>query len=58
MYLLKATVIFAKRSIQDVKHLFAECPSVGNLWEYLGKWMLNKIRLNFYIDGIMKILGV
>ena len=40
-----------------MKHLFAECPSVVHLWENLGKWIFNKIGLNFYIDRTMKILG-
>ena len=53
---LKVIVIFCKRSIQDVKHLFAECPSVGHLWENLGKCIFKKIGLNFYIVGTLKIL--
>ena len=40
-----------------MKHLVAECPSVISLWGNLGKWIFNKIGLNFYIDGTMKILG-
>ena len=54
---LESDCNLCKRNIQDVKHLFAECPSVVHLWENLGKWIFNKIGLNFYIDGTMKILG-
>ena len=54
---LESICNFCKSSSQDVQHLFAECPVVGHLWENLGKWIFNKIGLNFNIDETMKILG-
>ena len=48
---LESDCNLCKRNIQDVKHLFAECPSVVHLWENLGKWIQLFSPVNLCFQG-------
>ena len=54
---LESECNLCKDGIQDVKHLFVECPAVAQLWENLGKWIHNKLGLFFTIDETMRLFG-
>ena len=44
-------------AVQDIVHLFDECPISSLLWEHLANWIDKKVGMKLTIDKTMKILG-